>query len=574
MSKILSEKEAIYTQIYKEALSTICKQNFDDNTNCQLCKMIDNLNNPIEFWQLVHTQMASYKNQKISIQDIQGYYDVVYRQALYTDRVNDQDREYLRSYFQQSGFKINQQVQQLMKTYFKDRDIFYREVSKELYLIDFQLSKSQEKQTKKIYKRNIVQIQSLNCCEIVDKHDQVSQQLTNEQSNIQQDKQYDFYNHDDIFGLQLNQKDKQFIQMFINATPQYSTSKIMEQLLQSSQFINTNIFISVIEDYVNLLLAQIKNKQNYENKPNQTSSQQTDSIQQDSLYAVLLNAFRIVLNKNKLMLTEQELYIRINQLTKSQTEKLWSEFCKSKNDTNQLPWWQQQYFIKYTELFGNTKNMFSLQDTYYICEFVKGHMDMPCFKVIQTLLQQYFVNRDFEEEIFNNKVTKEKQEQTSIQQDQVNGLISTYDFINMKQFEEQLESSLNYVLKERQFLSTQKVFQRINLLTYSETIAFWNHFQSQFICDTSLDSLQDYFYNYQQNLIPVSKIFFLQDTKYIGEFVENSTSKFTSNIANQLQQEYFKGRYIMASALTEKVKNQLIEKKIRLRQQQRLEESE
>ncbi|CAL6040767.1 Hypothetical_protein [Hexamita inflata] len=506
MSKILSEKEAIYTQIYKEALSTICKQNFDENTNCQLCKIIDNLNNPIEFWQLVHTQMASYKNQKISIQDVQGYYDVVYRQALYTDRVNDQDREYLKSYFQQSRFKINQQVQQLMKTYFKDRDIFYREVSKELYLIDFQLSKSQDKQPQKVYKRNIVQQQQLNCCEIIDKHDLVSEQLTNEQSNVQKDKQNDFCNHD-VFGLQLNQKDKQYIQMFINATPQNSTSKIMEQLLQSSQFINANIFISVIEDYVNQLLAQmkiIKPLQNCENKPNQTSSKQTDSIQQDSLHAVLLNALRIVLNKNKLMLTEQELYIRINQLTKSQTDKLWWEFCKNKNDTNQLPWWQQQYFIKYTELFGNTKNMFSLKDTDYICEFVKGHMDMPCFKVIQNLLQQYFVNRDFEQEILNNKITKE------------------------------------------------------------------------FICDTSLNSLQDYYYNYQQqyNLLPVSKIFFLQDTKFIGEFVENSTNKFTKNIANQLQQEYFKDRYIMASALSEKVKNQLIEKKIKLRQQQRLEESE
>ncbi|CAL5985094.1 Hypothetical_protein [Hexamita inflata] len=245
-------------------------------------------------------------------------------------------------------------------------------------------------------------------------------------------------------GIPLSAQDKTYIQNFIQKHSRKIKINNLTALQITDELVNVyfqeaNIFISVIEEFVDQLLAEQKVYQNKIN--NQINIQQSDAkekiilkrkpIKQSSLKLKysnatsknlvnqqLLKSLCYVLN-TELFLTKYRMVSRINLLTKAQTDAFWSYFHSLQSDGS-VQEWQDFFFNNFieTDKYSLGLNLFTIEDTNLISQHVKNNPTLGQAQISLNLFNQYFKNRNFDLHIIMNKVSFELVTKNHIQNDQ------------------------------------------------------------------------------------------------------------------------------------------------------------
>ncbi|CAL6025283.1 Hypothetical_protein [Hexamita inflata] len=246
-------------------------------------------------------------------------------------------------------------------------------------------------------------------------------------------------------GIPLSAQDKTYIQNFMQKHSQkikinnLTALQITDELV-NAYFKEANIYISVIEVFVDQLLAEQKKVYNNQIN-NQINIQQPDAkekiilkrkpIKQSSLKLKysnatsknlvnqqLLKSLCYVLN-TELFLTKYRMVSRINLLTKAQTDSFQSYFHSIQSDGSVLEW-QDFFFNNFieTEKYSLGLNLFTIEDKNLISQYVQNNPTLGQAQISLNLFNQYFKNRNFDLHIIMNKVSFELVTKNHIQNDQ------------------------------------------------------------------------------------------------------------------------------------------------------------
>ncbi|CAL6017550.1 Hypothetical_protein [Hexamita inflata] len=127
---IAQEKLSHSTFLYKSALSQLQRKNFEAHSESELCTVIDSMNNNDlqSFWQLVSQIQISVDNKRQRPQKLasrlSAFYEQTYRQHLFSYKLTHSDVTFLKRAYEQSESKISELTSELMKTHFKDKNVF------------------------------------------------------------------------------------------------------------------------------------------------------------------------------------------------------------------------------------------------------------------------------------------------------------------------------------------------------------------------------------------------------------------------------------------------------------------
>ncbi|CAL6040747.1 Hypothetical_protein [Hexamita inflata] len=499
--------DTMCTEVFKEILTLFLKTSMKNKTIKELCLIIDNLNDSTEFWRLVENKIQSH-NQFITHTRL--YYRMHYKQALFSERLNEADCQYLEQYYEQHDLTISEQVQQLMGSYFKYRDIFPYEVNRMLHKIqqqqkskeelnlttidnleydnkeDNQLKQNQSQKTEShitqkqqcqvmhnnnkyvqqyqlaiplleqqstLYEELIqdTETKSQNKDEnkknqekLIERKNQnvkskISQQLEQKQNETRQilkiQPQTQLFEINDIMGMSLSVQDKTYIQNFMKKHIQkisknnLTTSQITEELV-NVYFKEANIFISLIEEYVDQLILTHNSRLKLGNNvlslhdtsskiklklddKNQTIDKKDDerTYKQSKIHSIsqpLLKSLHFVL-KTDTPWNKHNVCLFINLLTKSQTDEFWTYFCSFQKEGS-VQEWQEYYFNKYIPKNKFDQILFTIQDTEFVSQFVKNSGMSSKTQITKILLNQYFCNRHVSTHVLMNKVQNELKE--------------------------------------------------------------------------------------------------------------------------------------------------------------------
>ncbi|CAL6040741.1 Hypothetical_protein [Hexamita inflata] len=276
------QTEAMCTEVFKQILSIIFKINMNNKSNKELCQIIDNLQYKNQFWQLVQHKFQYYQYSTYqTVLHTEFYYNVYYRQALFSERLNEADCQYLEQYFEQNDYVVSELVLQLMEGYFKNRSIFPYEVSRQLHKIENQQQRKIQEEKKNEIKNKIEQQQRqdklckpqketyMNINEIKISENFGEQYNKQGLSDLQTSKQPIIAN--EILGMPLGVQDKaniyNYMQQHIYNKRNIRTAQITEELVNAF-FKEANIFTSVIEEYVDQLLKEHKSQLKSDNPQN------------------------------------------------------------------------------------------------------------------------------------------------------------------------------------------------------------------------------------------------------------------------------------------------------------------
>ncbi|CAL6066240.1 Hypothetical_protein [Hexamita inflata] len=118
-----------YTQLYKACLHSITKKEYSSYSPQQLCEIINSFDQQeqLHFWRVV-----SQANVELQSSTSRGKnnYENSYKRVLYTENINDNDREYIINFIKQhEKLSSLQQTELLMKSYFQNRSVFHRQVN-------------------------------------------------------------------------------------------------------------------------------------------------------------------------------------------------------------------------------------------------------------------------------------------------------------------------------------------------------------------------------------------------------------------------------------------------------------
>ncbi|CAL6040733.1 Hypothetical_protein [Hexamita inflata] len=483
--------KTIFTDVLKLTLTIIQEENIVNKTNKELCYIIDNIQNQRDFWYVVKDQINQYlgANTQTTVYSLMTHYKTYYKQVLFTDKLNQADCQYLEQYIVKNSdyadFKISNMAKELMETYFNKRDIFIYEVSRKLYQLKGKQLKYQgiEQQDHLINDNKYVLEQQNKLQDIIqdlDKKSQNSEEIRarqqlllicqnqekeNQNQSIKQsqlssqlldtqntqidevqntESQTQLFSANNIMGIPLSAQDKTYIQNFMQKHSQkikinnLTALQITDELV-NAYFKEANIFISVIEEFVDQLLAE-QNKVYNNQINNQINIQQSDAkekiilkrkpIKQSSLKLKysnatsknlvnqqLLKSLCYVLN-TELFLTKYRMVSRINLLTKAQTDSFWSYFHSIQSDGSVLEW-QDFFFNNFieTEKYSLGLNLFTIEDTNLISQYVQNNPTLGQAQISLNLFNQYFKNRNFDLHIIMNKVSFELVTKNHIQND-------------------------------------------------------------------------------------------------------------------------------------------------------------
>ncbi|CAL6040729.1 Hypothetical_protein [Hexamita inflata] len=439
--------------------------------------------------------MKSYTSKKTNVSTIKAYYMTQYRQALFSERLNEADCQYLEQYFEQNDYVVSELVLQLMEGYFKNRSIFPYEVSRQLHKIKYQCQrKRQEERKNQIKLYNLEQIQNqlyvksqiqqsmqnkiMQYREVVSISSQIDDDEVQEEQIYQFSKespQYIQKNEDmivtqikcqqiDIIGMSLSLRDQQYIQIYLNDKKNLSTTQITEQLLED-YFKSANIFTSVIEEYVNNLL-QI----------HQANNQQCNICQIDQE-----NPEENLFKQHEFSKSQQELVLNSKQSEQSEKSIISSEY-------------EDYSYLEESSLFQDDSTILNIKNT--------------------------------------------------------------------KQFKVNIREALDNIYGETFNITSAQLFSKVNLLPKSETEALWKFVSGKYKYQYSGLQLQDYFQNQfnHTNIFRRNK-FSVEDQNVIFAYVQNTTSTSATSIAKKLLKGRFSDRDIPEYLLTNKIRNELVDKK-------------
>ncbi|CAL6101972.1 Hypothetical_protein [Hexamita inflata] len=129
---------------YKLGLKTILDQDCSNLTPKEICQLILSLNETQTktFWNVVTNNCALQQTSKA----LKHYFLREFRQAMYSYIITKEDQKYIQTYFEEhANLTITEITQQLMNDYFKNKDVYYYEVYKIVYLTKKKAQKSNDK---------------------------------------------------------------------------------------------------------------------------------------------------------------------------------------------------------------------------------------------------------------------------------------------------------------------------------------------------------------------------------------------------------------------------------------------
>ncbi|CAL6001081.1 Hypothetical_protein [Hexamita inflata] len=116
-----------HTELYKSGLQYIYSQSYVDKTPKELRDEINKLN--IEHQKLFWGYVQANKQPKRPISFLKQYFNDTYCAPTYSDKINDEDKEYIINYVVKNNtLRVIQLTEELMNNYFKSRDILQRAV--------------------------------------------------------------------------------------------------------------------------------------------------------------------------------------------------------------------------------------------------------------------------------------------------------------------------------------------------------------------------------------------------------------------------------------------------------------
>ncbi|CAL6052497.1 Conserved_hypothetical protein [Hexamita inflata] len=262
-----------YTKSYQQALSQLLNQNFSDKSQIELCQIINSLSKVQykELWSYVQKCIQPTKPCEFYEQ----YYKIHYSCVLHSDVLNYNDIQYIQQYLVKNSNITSAQklTEQLMTTYFADRDIFFHDVktyihqqtslnvcnAKQINLQQAQIEKiiSFESFTKSLNNRqlsNILQCDaqtlspkqlcnSIDCLQDKQRFKlwallEISTQIKFESLRLYYDRSYKRCLHSET----LTDGDKEVISREYQLNRNLSNIKLAFQLIELEQFKNRDIF--------------------------------------------------------------------------------------------------------------------------------------------------------------------------------------------------------------------------------------------------------------------------------------------------------------------------------------------
>ncbi|CAL6027488.1 Hypothetical_protein [Hexamita inflata] len=130
--KVQNEQVAYFTTIYKQGLKSLnilC----DNCSPKEICVLINNLSykpnnvncDSDKFWKFV----VKTVNPKQTREKLKTFFLRQYQKLLYSYKVTNDDRKYIREFCEQNrDMSLVDVTQKLLDTYFKEKDVFYRDV--------------------------------------------------------------------------------------------------------------------------------------------------------------------------------------------------------------------------------------------------------------------------------------------------------------------------------------------------------------------------------------------------------------------------------------------------------------
>ncbi|CAL5985090.1 Hypothetical_protein [Hexamita inflata] len=332
-----------------------------------------------------------------------------------------------------------------MEGYFKNRSIFPYEVSRQLHKIENQQQRKIQEEKKNQIRNKIEEQQKQ---DKLFKRQKETNTSTNEikiSENFGQRQENEQYNYkqgitdlqtskepivaNEILGMPLSVQDKadiyNYMQQHIFNKRDIRAAQITEELV-NVYFKEANIFISVIEEYVDQLLIEHKSRLKSDNHKNNGVFGMFDASSQlniklKSNYEDVKNhlsqkgnvlKFKVILRDaleniqgETFNITSAQLFSKVNLLPKSQLEALWKLVS---GKYKQHSWLQlQDYFqnqYNHTNVFR--RNKFSVEDQNVIFNYVQNTTSTLATSIAKEL-KGHFSDRNIPEYLLTNKIRNE-----------------------------------------------------------------------------------------------------------------------------------------------------------------------
>ncbi|CAL6082192.1 Hypothetical_protein [Hexamita inflata] len=277
-----------YTKTYQLALSHLLNQNFSDKSQIELCQIVNSLSQVQykEFWSLIQNSIQPTKPSEF----YESYYKIHYSCVLHSVVLNYNDIQYIQQYLEKnSNIKSAQKLtEQLMTTYFADRDIFFHDVKTYIHqqtsynvcnakLINLQQAQieeiiSLENFTKSLNNKYVFKILNVQgqspqqLCNSIDSLQdkqrfklwallEISTQIKSESLKLYYDRSYKRCLHSET----LTDDDKEVISKEYQLNRNLSNTKLAIRLIELEQFKNRDIFYYDYILYLDYLTNNVYN---------------------------------------------------------------------------------------------------------------------------------------------------------------------------------------------------------------------------------------------------------------------------------------------------------------------------
>ncbi|CAL6001097.1 Hypothetical_protein [Hexamita inflata] len=432
------------TQVYKNSLEIIFQMDCSQKTPKELCECINKLeaDQLKQFWSYV---VSNFTPQK-TLQHLRTYYKRSYECVLYSDKLNDEDRAVIHQHINKTNTQTTtQQVNYLLKTHFKKRDIFPQAIQQ--YIIN-QKAKSKNIKVKQLKIQNIPKMYSDNTHNysfIKQKHNlkdfysayykqSLSYVLTQDCSemqdpeifktvqNLNEDQGDQFWNHlqsiiipektveylKKYFRLRykvvlysecLNQNDRTYIKNLIREQSQMNRKELLEYIMEK-QFKNRNIYGEEIKQYFDgqyilYYRQQLNNDTNISSQDmlgNDTTikAQLQDLSKQDFYTKLYKFGLEKIYGKSFDNIEQKQIILEINKLTPIQQKIFWN-FVQS-YDQQKIQRVQEYFRRNYSKIIY-TDNINNI-DRQYILTHMTDHKELSPKQYALWLVENYFVFRN------------------------------------------------------------------------------------------------------------------------------------------------------------------------------------
>ncbi|CAL6087300.1 Hypothetical_protein [Hexamita inflata] len=482
-----------HTELYKSGLQYIYSQSHVDKTPKDLRDEINKLN--IEHQKLFWGYIQANSQPKRLVSFLKQYFNDTYCAPTYSDKINDEDKEYIINYVVENNeLLVIQLTKQLMNNYFKSRDILQRAVYNYV---------------EKIKKRKAVQNLIL------------TQNNTKRQNQILDTS---------------NSEQSQYVDNDMNeqSTNVKSTTSLRYNQIQdngnSEQSQNTTVDLSGL-------------------KKNQDKLTFVKSTQ------VYKNSLEIILQKDCSQKTPKELCECINKLEADSLKQFWSYVVSNFTPQKTLQHLRTYYKRSYECVLYSDK--LNDEDRTLIHQYIDKSNTQTTTQQVNYLLKNHFKKRDIFPQAIQQFIINQKAYSKNIKVKQLKQNIPkmysdnthNYSFIkqkhNLKDFySAYYKQSLSYVLtQDCSEMQDPEILKTVQNLNEDQSEQFWNHLQSIVIPEKTVKGLKKYF-RLRYQVVMYSECLNQNDRTYIKNLIREQSQLTRKELLEFIMEKQFKNRNI------------------------------